>query len=171
MHNEHRHAFGMLYASHHRWLFGMLRKKLGCDHKAEDLAQDTFLKVLLSQAAPLMKEPRAFLSTVANGLVVNHWRRLEIERAYMAAVEYQSPQLAVSPEDRAVVLEALCQIDALLSRLPPKASSAFLMARLEGLGYAEIAERLGVSDRMVKKYMAQAMHQLLLADEEAGAAP
>ena len=167
MHQEHGHFFGALYASHHRWLFGMLRKKLGCDHKAEDLTQDTFLKVLASQAAPLLQEPRAFLSTVAHGLVVNHWRRIEIERAYASALAHQLPQLAVSPEDRALVLEALCQIDALLARLPAKASQAFLMARLEGLGYAQIAERLGVSDRMVKKYMAQAMHQLLLADGEA----
>lgn len=56
-----------------------------------------------------------------------------------------------------MVLETLHEIDALLDGLPPKARSAFLLSQLEGLKYADIATRLGVSVSMVKKYMLQAM--------------
>ncbi len=157
-------TFGSLYAEHHGWLQGLLRKRLGCEHKAEDFTHDTFLKVLLSQAAAALQEPRAFLATVAQGLVVSHWRRLDLERAYLGALQTQSPALAASPEDRALALEALARVDSLLAGLPPRASRAFLLAQLDGMTYAEIAAELGVSDRMVKKYMAQVMHQLLLND-------
>lgn len=157
-------AFSTLYAEHHGWLHGVLRQRLGCAHRAEDLAHDTFLKVLATQATAVMREPRAFLTTIAHGLVVSHWRRLEIERAYAAALEAQPVAFAPSPEERALVLESLVRIDALLSRLPAKAGTAFLMAQVDGLTYVEIAGRLGVSDRMVKKYMAQVMGELLLAD-------
>lgn len=164
MQNEQSQSFGTLYAAHRGWLLGLLRKKVGCAHKAEDLTQDTFLKVLASHSGLLLQEPRAFLTTVASGLVVNHWRRLEIERAYLSALEHHAPQLAQSPEERLLALDALCQIDALLANLPARAREAFLLARLEGLGYVEIAARLDVSDRMVKKYMAQAMLLLLQAE-------
>jgi RNA polymerase sigma factor (sigma-70 family) len=155
---------GALYAEHHGWLHGLLRKKLGCAHRAEDLAQDTFLKLLVSHAATVLHEPRAFLTTIANGLVVNHWRRLEVERAYAAALEVHGAALSPSPEERALAVEALCRIDALLAGLPAKVGHAFVLSHIEGLTYLEIAGRLGVSERMVKKYMAQAMYQLLLAD-------
>jgi RNA polymerase sigma-19 factor, ECF subfamily len=55
------------------------------------------------------------------------------------------------------VVEALMEIDALLDGLPPKARLAFLLSQLEGLPYAEIAQRLNVSLSMVKKYMLQAV--------------
>ena len=107
------------------------------------------------------REPRAFLSTVAHGLVVSLWRRQDLERDYLDALAARPEPLAPSPEERALALEALAEVDALLAGLPPKAARAFLMAQLEGMGYAEIGAALGVSERMVKKYMAQAMAELL----------
>lgn len=146
-----------LYANHHGWLHGWLRRKLGCRHQAADLAQDTFLRVLSRIDRPALREPRAYLLTIAHGLLVNHWRRLEVERAWLDTLALQPAAQAPSAEERALLLEALCELDALLDRLNPKAHSAFLLAQLDGLGYGEIATRLGVSERMVKKYMAQAM--------------
>ncbi len=162
MQSLHLQSVGTLYADHRVWLQTWLHRKLGCAHKAEDLTHDTFVKLLVSQASVVLQEPRAFLTTVAHGLVVSHWRRLELERAYLDALAAHGPSLSASPEDRALALEALVQIDAMLAGLSTKARQAFLLCRLDGLGYGEIAIELGVSERMVKKYMAQAMHQLLL---------
>jgi RNA polymerase sigma-70 factor (ECF subfamily) len=164
------HDLAHLYSEHHGWLYGWLRRRLGSAEDAADLAHDTFVRLLVGvgQASPL-REPRAFLTTVAHGLVVNHWRRLEIERAYLDALAHQPQALAPSPEERALVLEALVEIDAMLQRLSERARRAFLLAQLDGLTYAEIGHALGVSERMVKKYMAQAMLQCLLIGE--GSAP
>ena len=53
-----------------------------------------------------------------------------------------------------------------LASLPAKVREALLLNRLDGLTYAQIAVKLGVSERMVKKYMAQAMlHCLTLAQD------
>lgn len=146
-----------LYCDHHGWLQGWLRRKLGNACDAADLAQDTFLRILGKREAVALREPRAYLTTIARGLVVNFWRRQEIEQAYLETLILQPESLSPSPETRALLLEALCELDALLDRLNPKARNAFLLAQLDGLGYREIAERLQVSERMVKKYMAQAM--------------
>ena len=146
-----------LYRDHHGWLQGWLRGKLGNTFDAADLTHDTFERLLSRLDRPAVREPRAYLTTIAHGLVVNHWRRLEIERAWLDTLAAVPEQLAQSPEERALLLETLCEIDAMLDRLNPKARSAFLMAQLDGLTYGKIALRIGVSERMVKKYMAQAM--------------
>ena len=53
----------------------------------------------------------------------------------------------------------------MLDILAPKARQAFLLSQLEGLGYAEIALQLQVSERTIKRYMAQGFECCLLAME------
>ena len=52
----------------------------------------------------------------------------------------------------------------LFDGLPVRVRRVFLWSQLEGLGYREIAERLEVSERTVKRYMAQAYEHCLLVD-------
>ncbi len=155
-------AIHALYSDHHTWLRDWLRRRLGCHADAADLAHDTFLRILMKPERESLRQPRAYLATIAHGLVVNLWRRREIERAWREALAAQPEALAPSPEQREILLEALLGIDAMLRRLPKKVRTAFLLSQLEGLTYREIAAQLGVSERMVKKYMAQAMLQCLL---------
>lgn len=152
-----------IYRDHHGWLHQWLRRRLGGVHEAEDLAHDVFLRLITSGQAAGLREPRAFLTTLAQGMVANLWRRRAIENAYLQALAAQPQDLAPSPEQRALILEALCEVDALLARIPAKARRAFLLAQLDGCSQAEIAVELGVSDRMVRKYLAQAMLVCALA--------
>lgn len=146
-----------LYSAHHGSLVQWLRKKLGCASNAADLAQDTFLRVMLKRDLEALREPQAYLRTIAHSLVVNYWRRQDLERAYLDALAVFPENVLPSEEEKAIVLEALQEIDRLLGRLSVKARTAFLLSHLDGMTYVEIAAELDVSDRMVKKYMAQAM--------------
>ncbi len=156
------------YADHHGWLNGWLRRQLGCSQRAADLAQDTFVRVLSKDDdMAAIREPRAYLHTIAKGLLINHWRRRQIEQAYLDALALQPEPVTPSPESQALIVETLLRIDAMLTQLPTRVRSAFLMSQLHGMTYAAIATELGVSERMVKKYMAQAMlHCLMLVAED-----
>ncbi|HVY06767.1 MAG TPA: sigma-70 family RNA polymerase sigma factor [Burkholderiales bacterium] len=167
--DAHADAIDVLYNDHYGWLRRWLHRKLGCSHQAADLAHDTFLRVLLHPSPEPLREPRAYLSKIAGGLVVNHWRRLEIERAYLAAVALLPQPVAPSPETRAETIETLVAVDAMLAILPEKVKRAFLLAQLDGKTYAEIATELRVSERMVKKYMANAMLNCLIAAQNGAA--
>lgn len=156
-------AVSHIYREHHGWLLNWLWRRLGCRDGAAELAQDTFLRVFSAGVAGGMREPRAYLGRVAHNLMANHWRRLALERDYLAALAAQPEALAASPEEQAVMLETLCALDSMLDGLSDKARRVFLMAQLEGLPYAEIGARLQISERMVKKYVAQAMLQCALA--------
>jgi RNA polymerase sigma-70 factor (ECF subfamily) len=157
-----------LYSSHHGWLHQWLWRKLGCKEGAADLAHDTFLRLLNARPPEALREPRAYLSTIANGLLVNHWRRLALERAYTEALALQEVALAPSPEERALVIETLMQIDTMLATLSVKARQAFLLSQIEGWTYAAIASHLKVSERTIKTYMGQAMLQCLLISNPNG---
>ncbi|EFI62811.1 RNA polymerase, sigma-24 subunit, ECF subfamily protein [Comamonas thiooxydans] len=144
---------------------GWLRRKLGGADHAADLAQDTFVRVLAAQAeqrALVLREPRAYLTTVARNLLINHVQRLSLEKAWLDAMAQLPEPLAPSPEQQLLVLESLHQVDAMLNGLPPKVREAFLLSQLDGLSYAQVAERLGVTSRTVKRYMAQAFEQCIL---------
>ena len=141
-----------LYRAHHGWLHGWLRRQLGCSHQAADLAQDTFLRLLGRRSADL-GEPRALLTHIAKGLVVDHWRRRAVEQAYLEVLAQLPEAQAPSPETRLLVLEALCRVDAMLAGLPPRTREIFLLSQLDGLTYGAIAERLGTSLITVKRHM------------------
>lgn len=155
-----------LYQDHHLWLRAWISKKLGCPNWAADLAQDTFVNVLLKSDLPVLHEPRAYLSRIAHGLMVDHVRRRDLERAYLEALAHMACDEVGSPESRALMLELLIRLDILLDGLPAKARTAFLLAQLEGAGYQEIANRLGVSTRTVGSYVSMAMLQCMALLQE-----
>lgn len=163
-------ALHTLYSDYHGWLLNWLHRRVGCRHDSADLAHDTFLRLLTRSHCPAIDDPKAYLTTIARGLMVDHWRRQDIERAYREALALRADHHQPSPQDQALIVEALLAVDKLLHRLPTKIRQAFLLSQLEGLTYGEIATLLGVSERTVKKYMARAMAHCLLAWDDHGPA-
>jgi RNA polymerase sigma-70 factor (ECF subfamily) len=150
------HTVEGLYTAHHSWLTGWLRRRLGCPHNAADLAQDTFVKVLLARETPQLIEPRAFLTTVAKRVLCNHYRRQELEHAYAQALAELPEAVAPSEEERAIILETLVELDQLLDGLPILVKRAFLLAQVDGLTHNEIAAQLSISVATVKRHLTKA---------------
>jgi RNA polymerase sigma-70 factor (ECF subfamily) len=163
--------FHLLYRDHHSWLFGWLRKRMGCTHHAADLAHDTFERLLSSRDALLgqplaLQEPRAYLTTTAKRLLIDRARREVLERTYLAELERAAQDLPQypSPEQLLIAVQALDQICLALEGVSAKARAAFLLHYLEGHTHAHVAAQLGVSTKMVQKYLVQVLlhcHQRL----------
>lgn len=150
----------ILYCDHHGWLQGWLRRRLGDAADAADLAQEAFLRLIIRPAPRGFGSPgeaRAYLRVMAQGMCINLWHRREIEQAWLDTLAAQPQAYAPCAERNAIVLQALHEIGAMLLELPPKAARAFLMANACQMTDKEVAEELGVSTRMVRKYVAQAM--------------
>ena len=161
-----RSAVNDLYCEHHGWLNGWLRKRLGNAFDAADLTQDTFVRVLLSRKAFDLREPRAYLSSIARSLMIDMFRRRAVEQAYLETLAARPEQFEVSPEARTLIIEALLEIDRLLDGLGARTREIFLMAQLDGLSYVEIGRRLDVSVTTVKKHAVRALtHCLMLAED------
>lgn len=151
----------LLYREHHRWLGGWLRGKVGNGADADDLMQDTFIKVLRAHAQAQgqlqLRTPRAYLATIASRLVINFHRRRSLEQAYLEVLASMPESQVPSLETQAMMMEALLEIDQMLDGLGAKVKQAFLLAQCEELSYHQIAARLGISERTVRNYLAKAM--------------
>ena len=155
-----------IYRDHHRWLRGWLMNKLGCTERAADLAQDTYVRLLQhgerTGSLPQIREPRAYLSTIAGRLVYDFFRRQALEKAYLEALQQLPGPVVPSLEEQHQIREALNELDQILNNLQPQVREVFLLSQLEGCTYAEIARQLGISDRTVKRHMAFAFEECIM---------
>jgi RNA polymerase sigma factor (sigma-70 family) len=159
-------AVHSLYREHHDWLRHWLRKRLPCAENAADLAQDTFVRVLASRQAFDLREPRAYLSSIARSLMIDGFRRRALEQSYLEALAALPEPLDISPEERALILETLLEIDRMLDGLGARCREIFLLAQLDGLSHVEIGRRLGLSTNTVRKYVVRGLTQCLLLIED-----
>lgn len=157
-----RKEIATLYSDHHSWLFAWLRKKLRCSHSAADVAQDTFLRIISSRDALMgVKQPRAYLTTTAKRLIVDQVRKRHVEQIYLAELAQHAGEWSEypSPEQITIAVQALEEIEAALRNLSLKAREAFTLHYLDDQTHSQIATHLGVSTKMVQKYLAQALVQ------------
>lgn len=149
-------AVHSIYTNHHAWLHGWLKRKLGCTFEAADLAHDTYVRLIASRRLPQPDESRAYLMQIAKGLVVDLYRRREVEAAFRESLALMPESMWPSAEQQAIVIETLTEIDAVLASLPPKVRETFLLSRFDGLTYSEIAIQMNISVASVRKYMLRA---------------
>lgn len=151
------------YIDHHPWLLGWLRRRVGNSSDAADLSHDTFLCLLGEGRRDAIREARPFLATIARRLIARRRHKAALEAAYLEALACLPAPTAPSPESVALAVETLQQLDQALEGLPQAARSAFIMAHIEELTYAQVAERLRISSSTVKKYLIRANAHCLFA--------
>lgn len=167
------HTVTTLYRDHHGWLHGWLRRKLGCSHRAADIAQDTFERLWKAGGTPALEQPRAYLTTIAKRLTLNHFRRQALEQAYLEALAAQPERYAPSAQDQAEFIETLAGILRLLEGMPERRLKVFMLAQIEDMPHAAIARELGITVNVVHKEAAAALQHCYLAlyPAESGTGP
>jgi len=156
-------SIGQMFKSDYGWLCARVGRAMGCAQGAQDIASETFLRILSLPDPAAIREPRALLTTIARRLMYEGWRRQDLERAYLETLAQAPLACNPSPEERLLLLETLVEVDRLLDGLSAKAKAAFLYHQLDGLTYQQIGERLQVSTSRVQQYMADAFKRCYLA--------
>lgn len=148
---------GSLYEAHADWLREWLYRHTRCSHRAADITQDAFCRLLERPLFAAPNTPRSYLATVARRLLIDDIRRREVERAVVDAIAISRPDAEdITPERIAEAIQILQAVTDLLETLPAQTRQAFLLRRLEGLEQKEIAVRLGISLSSVKRHIALA---------------
>ncbi|WP_397459158.1 sigma-70 family RNA polymerase sigma factor [Pseudomonas asplenii] len=156
----------MLFVQNHAWLRWRAGRILNCYDRGEDVAAETFLRILKMPDVSVIREPRAVLSIIAKRVILDSWRREDLERAYLATLAEDLENTLPDPEEHAIMLEMLYRLDSLLGRLSNKAKQAFVYSQFAGLTYQQIAERQGVSVSRVHQYMEQAFFAVFEVTQE-----
>lgn len=152
-------TFDSLYRQHHHELIGFLSRQLESRDQAADLCHEVYIRLLNAPPArgDGLDNPRAYLFRIARNLLIDHRRRGQPD---LIAIDTLEPVLVcprACPETDACQQQCVHQLTGALSALPERLRQALIWHRMEGLTQREIGERLGVSERMAGRYIAQAV--------------
>lgn len=157
-------AFAELYRRFRPIVAGYVRPRLGAG--ADDAIQNVFLAI--HQGLAGYRGPRFFpwayricVNVVTDELRRRGRRGLEMSVWSDAASRRNGP----TPEEEVVARRLFARLSGALERLPEGQRMVFVLARVEGLGYAEIADLLSIPEGTVKSRMWQAVRALLGPEE------
>lgn len=146
-----------LFRSLNDSLVRYLAAKLGSVAEAQELAQETYIRILKQESLDDIASLRAFAFRIASNLVVDRHRRLGADRRLKLLHPPSCEQNLQSPESAAAASEELLLLPRVLDELPAKCRQAFLLYSVEERGYSEIAATMGLTERMVRIYVQRAV--------------
>lgn len=145
--------------SHHDALIRFLRKRLRTPDDASDVAQETYIRMMQYDGSRHIQSPSSMLYRIAINVANDLGRSEQVRRAGdqlpLEEVELVSDQPA---PDRAVSsMQDLSLLYEAIADLPPKCQQVFLLSRVRGMTYPEIAQHCGISVKMVEKHIGRAL--------------
>ncbi|WP_312496460.1 sigma-70 family RNA polymerase sigma factor [Pseudomonas cremoris] len=146
------------FFEHYEELIRTWTRRLRNRQEAEDLAHDTFVRVLEAKSVQV-DQPRAYLHQTARNIAVDAYRREDRREAMELGALDQTPPSG-DPEHFMHAIQLADSIEQALAELPLNCRKIFIWQKIEGLTQQEIAERLGLSKNMVEKYMIRTLRHL-----------
>lgn len=128
--------------------------------EVEDLVHDTFVRLLRQQHHVDVELARGYVFQTANSVMVDWLRRKQAREAYLDQLHGEETDSVSSPDRVLAAHEDLKRVSAALQELPPRVRGIFLLRRMEGMKYEEIAIKLGLSLSTVEKLMRKALVHL-----------
>lgn len=151
--------FADLFRRHADELAGFLRARRGAAD-AEDLVQDSFVRLLQTGATGLPDNPRAWLYRTGANLAADAYDHRQVrERVHVDWPESADdiPDHHTDPERHVEASQHLRHIWFALLRLPEPCRQAFLLNRLDGMSQRAIARQLGISEKTVERHILRAL--------------
>lgn len=146
-----------LYDEHFESLQGFLYYKCGDIDVANDLVQETFIKVWTKRSDIQTETVKSLLYTIANNLLMNHFNHEKVVREHQKSSTLEISSNSTSPQFQMEEAEFEKKLNKVIEDLPPDCREVFLMNRIDKLKYAEIAERLNLSVKAIEKRMSKTL--------------
>ena len=155
-------AVSELFREHNRMLVGYLRSRLGSEQEAKEVAQEAYVRVLQLHEPGAPGLLRAYLFKTAANLAVDRLRHRRVRQR-----SEEQPQLFEElnptggelddPAEQLLAREQADQLLRILQELPLKCQQVMNLHRFEGASQRDVSLRLGISERMVRRYVTYAM--------------
>jgi RNA polymerase sigma factor (sigma-70 family) len=149
-----------LFAEHRGALQTFFVRRIRAKADAADLAQEVYVRMLRISDEAAIRNPVHYLYTVANNLVKEH---AVLDRRQASGIDIdQAPaheQLETLPafDGDLDATKRLARLGSVLEQLRPKCRAAVELRFTQGLSYRAIAQHLGVSPQMARKYVEQGL--------------
>ncbi len=157
-------AFDQIFARHGRKVYNLFLRTFGNQELARDLSQETWVRLI--EARDRFRPVRSFSSwlyTIVMNLLRDELRRRR-RRSDLEKLSVNSGQLAVvenfSVEKESEMADLKAQVQAAVQSLPEEQREVILLAKYQGLSYAEVAATLGISEAAAKQRAYRALQAL-----------
>lgn len=139
-------------------LRGYLIYRCGDEELATDIAQECFMKVWEKRESIEMKQVTGLLFKMASDLFINSFQYKKRTQKIFENLRFDVEDY--SPEELLSFEQLKNKYETLVEEMPENQRAVFLMSRIDGLQYKEIAERLGLGVKAVEKRMGIALNYL-----------
>ena len=154
-------AVSYLFREHNRALVSYLAARLWSEQEAKEVAQEAYVRLLQLQKPGTPSLLRAYLFKTATNIAIDRMRHRTVRhRAEAQAELFEELNARGELEDPAKQLlarERTEQLLGYLQELPIKCQQVIHLHRLEGVSQHDVSVRVGVSERMVRRYVTYAM--------------
>lgn len=148
-------------------LMAFFNRRTGDYGEAEDLAQEVLVRVLQRNELGGVESPDAYVFKIARNLLNDRARRADVRQKYQAELELREEGAEGLSAERVLQgKEELARALSALAELKEKTRDIFILSRLEGMKYREIADLYGMSVSGVEKHLIQAFAHIMDAFDE-----
>ncbi|WP_316793658.1 RNA polymerase sigma factor [Pedobacter frigoris] len=151
-------AFEIVFNLSHKKVYAYFIKKTASTELADELTQLAFIKLWCSKHtlnSGINLDTQLF--RIAKTTLLDHFKKVAAEQRKLASF-YLDRSADQPPSPHAY--ETNQQLQTILNQLPPTRRQVFILSRIEGYTYSEIAELLSISPRTVEKHISLALKQL-----------
>ncbi len=151
-------AFENLFHRFYPMLCQHVYRFILCEHKAEEIVSDVFIKVWNNRHKLVLKSKvKSYLYTAVRNQAIDYLRKQVKERKINGEISHDYRSEYASPADLVISKETEHIVEAAIEALPPQGRRIFRMSRDKGLKYREIAEILDISIKTVETHMRRSL--------------
>lgn len=144
---------GALYELHRKELIRHLLRIVKCPEIAQDLVQESYMILVRTADQAVIDHPRGFLYRTAGNLALDHLRHHKVIEKHAETERMAGEVHHPSVEHEASKAQWQAMLHQVIDELPPRCRDVFILHKIHGLSYKEVAQMLDISESAVEKHI------------------
>jgi len=151
-------SFESLYLQYRQLVYTGVWKLMKCHDTSQEILQDVFVKVWQNRARiDTSKSFRAYLYTISQSTVYDYFRRMASDQAKVSQFSKNYSATKTNEIEEQIAFKEVQQhLDTILESMPERCRQVFVLCKIEGRSYDEVAKLLNISTATINNHIVKA---------------